>query len=51
MCQSITIALCDTKGSESVKALHGLCTQAGVRYQGKPGGLSGKTDLLSPGGF
>ena len=51
ICQSITIALFDTKGSDSVTALHGLCTQAGLCHQGKPGGLSDKTDLLSPGGL
>ena len=51
ICQSITIASFDTKGSESVKALHDLCRQVGLCYQGKPGGLSGKIDVLSPGGL
>lgn len=51
VCQPMTTALLDNKGSESARALHGPCTQAGVWYQAKPGGLSGKTDLLSPGGL
>jgi len=54
---SITTTMFVSKSSKSephgsdTTTLHGLYTQAGVCYQAKPGGLSGTTDLLSPGGL